>query len=445
MSRTGHLVGGLSRLHRYVQEDIFILAEMYTMVMQHAAIPITCVDIELPLANHSVIIPNTKIVVMGYSPPDSARYNLVNMQNINRKETITALNERINSYPKDCLFVAAGCSGIDLAIKIAKEVSKINIVISGCERIMQWNDGEPPEKIPKDSSYPLVIEGVTGNKVLVAHTYGTTKFIGKLQIDINEYGVIENYTGKMIYLNHTFPEGLPVIENILDKINKIELAKSRVFLSGNCTFRECNLGNLIADSFVDYKVNTHHGTYWTDTSIGIAVSGLHIRYDSRKKAPRKCMIEVRCSQCDIPSYRKLRPESEYQVITTNNILQGKFGHTIFANTYKLVKNEAVTDYHALRNYLKRQKFISIGRQERIMITLVASLKLYTIARKPKAEYTLWVNKCELKLQALNKSSADGGFIAFTKEHPNYQKYVTHKRRFILKQLAKELMISNMIR
>lgn len=236
MSRTGHLVGGLSRLHRYVQEDIFILAgnflpksicgttlrlhydkeilqmiqpnvfvlgknefcmipEMYTMVMQHAAIPITCVDIELPLANHSVIIPNTKIVVMGYSPPDSARYNLVNMQNINRKETITALNERINSYPKDCLFVAAGCSGIDLAIKIAKEVSKINIVISGCERIMQWNDGEPPEKIPKDSSYPLVIEGVTGNKVLVAHTYGTTKFIGKLQIDINEYGVIENYTG----------------------------------------------------------------------------------------------------------------------------------------------------------------------------------------------------------------------------------------------------------
>lgn len=236
----------------------------------------------------------------------------------------------------------------------------------------------------------------------------------------------------MIYLNHTFPEGLLVIENILDKINKIELAKSRVFLSGNCTFRECNLGNLIADSFVDYKVNTHHGTYWTDTSIGIAVSGtirksinttkthkiilmdhilylftlptdlvtvkllgrdiqtifenvieesthyqgiflqvsgLHIRYDSRKKAPRKCMIEVRCSQCDIPSYRKLRPESEYQVITTNNILQGKFGHTIFANTYKLVKNEAVTDYHALRNYLKRQKFISIGRQERIMITL----------------------------------------------------------------------------
>lgn len=35
--------------------------------------------------------------------------------------------------------------------------------------------------------------------------------------------------------------------------------------------------------------------------------------------------------------------------------------------------------------------------------------------------------------------------AFTKKHPNYQKDVTHKRRIFLKELAKELVIPNMIR
>lgn len=42
-------------------------------------------------------------------------------------------------------------------------------------------------------------------------------------------------------------------------------------------------------------------------------------------------------------------------------------------------------------------------------------------------------------------AALNAFIAFTKEHPNYQKDVSHKRRIFLKELAKELVIPNMVK
>lgn len=235
----------------------------------------------------------------------------------------------------------------------------------------------------------------------------------------------------MIYINNLFPENNEYI-TLIEKLNELQIGHSRVYLNGECHRWECNLGNLITDAFVNYKINMYVGTSFTDVPIGLMaaknikshvilrnnifnedlldvfdphhrlvtiqiegnklkkvieesletgmklglflqVSGLHIRYDRRNpKSRRLVALLIRCDSCNMPAYTDLNMKKVYQVITTIDMTDGTLGHYSFGNYSKIVQVENVTDFLAIRAYMKQMKHINIGRMERIRIIKITS-------------------------------------------------------------------------
>ena len=62
----------------------------------------------------------------------------------------------------------------------------------------------------------------------------------------------------------------PAITALEEKV----VGQTRVFLDGDCRGKECNLGNFIADSLVDwYALHYEMNEYWTDAAIGFFQAG----------------------------------------------------------------------------------------------------------------------------------------------------------------------------
>lgn len=59
------------------------------------------------------------------------------------------------------------------------------------------------------------------------------------------------------------------------KLNVKTFFLLQVTLDGDCRFRECNLGNLIADSMVHARSIQHNNSdgYWTDAAIAFMNGG----------------------------------------------------------------------------------------------------------------------------------------------------------------------------
>lgn len=65
------------------------------------------------------------------------------------------------------------------------------------------------------------------------------------------------------------------IKHFIDPSEDV-VGKTKVFLDNDCQSSECNLGNLITDSMVDwYAERYNNSNYWTDTSIAM-IQGSHI-------------------------------------------------------------------------------------------------------------------------------------------------------------------------
>lgn len=69
-----------------------------------------------------------------------------------------------------------------------------------------------------------------------------------------------NLTGNSIQLQY----------KLMLKLFFLDIGKSRVPFESNCAWKECNLGNLVCDAFVDYRASQYdHKQYWTDAPIAI--------------------------------------------------------------------------------------------------------------------------------------------------------------------------------
>lgn len=484
-TRTGALVGGLARLHGYlsgrdtsrygkikfiftgnfirqpystrpnrvlierqliekIKPDVVTLAyneyhleiSNYERYSHNFPFPVVSSNLDMYNSKKDYQIDEGSLVIMSFVPDHYQSFPLVFTSGyIEMPKMLDVLGQRIEEYKKnnphkEMIFIATGCAGIDVAKNIADNVSDIDIVISGCSRTMQWNEGEPPEYIKKDSGYPLLYETTSGKTVLIAHSYGSTKFLGKLTLNVDAQGEIHSHKGEMLYLNDKFPEA-EGLKPIIDKLYEVEIAHSRVYLNGQCKKLECNLGNLITDSFIQHKVTSHKSKFYSDTSIALMsarnikanievsiyggvilvedllyvinphqqlvtveikgsalrktieffieksnttnglflqVSGLHIRYD-RRNLPRKRLVAllVRCANCDIPTYADMIMGKMYRVITTVDMLNATTGYVLFSRAAKVIRMENTTDFNALRTYMMQVKHIRMGAMERIRI------------------------------------------------------------------------------
>lgn len=174
------------------------------------------------------------------------------------------------------------------------------------------------------------------------------------------------------------------------KLTETIIGNSKVRLDATeCRAVECNIGNLIADAHIYTRANQYHGPHWTDASISLVqgggirtslevgnitlfdlksilpfnntlmvmkitgagllqafehavtqyttdrgeflqTSGAIVVYNMTKPpGSRVESVEVRCSECDVPSFSKLEPTRTYGAIVTNFLYEGGDGFSMF--------------------------------------------------------------------------------------------------------------------
>lgn len=165
---------------------------------------------------------------------------------------------------------------------------------------------------------------------------------------------------------------------------------TKVRLDGtDCRALECNVGNMIADAHIYTRANQYHGPHWSDVSVALVqsggirasvengnitlynlksllpfinslymlnmtgsgllqafehsvsqyngdrgeflqVSGARVVYNMTKPpGSRVESVELRCTDCDVPTYSKLEPTKTYGTIVTNFLYEGGDGFQMF--------------------------------------------------------------------------------------------------------------------
>ncbi|KAI4462863.1 nucleotidase-related [Holotrichia oblita] len=250
-------------------------------------------------------INGVKVGIIGYiSPHNHLLYKQVNIILEDEIEAVKREAEKMVTNHVE-IIIALGHSGIDVDMAIAQNVHDIDIVIGGLTNTFLWNGKKPHTEEPR-STYPIEVVHSSGKKTLVATTYGFTKYMGKLLVRYNDHFRLTYYKGTPIFLDESISKDLVVTRLLstysapLKKIHDDSdiFGKSIVYLSADdVRDEESNLGNFIADAFVEFMALRHQKpNAWTDAPIALVNAGaIRKSVPTCKRKPnltRKMLSEV---------------------------------------------------------------------------------------------------------------------------------------------------------
>ncbi|KAF4532379.1 hypothetical protein B566_EDAN004460 [Ephemera danica] len=252
-------------------------------------------------------VDNRKIGVIGYLTPET------------RVTSIDREAKRLKAQGIDIL-IAVGHSGFGTDQRIAREVPDIDLVIGG---------DRPDNEIPA-GLYPTLVTQPSGRKVPVVSAYAYTKYMGRIELTIDMRGEVTHHQGNPILLDRTVPQDEGVLiamkpwgERVAE-LAQAELGRTRVYLNGSqeaCRMRECNMGNLIADAYVQYNAWLHSAFLhegWTNAALA-AINGGGIRNSIDEKANNgKFTIEITKTLQGLERYGTVTMEDLLAVLPFQN-------------------------------------------------------------------------------------------------------------------------------
>ncbi|HUP24450.1 MAG TPA: bifunctional metallophosphatase/5'-nucleotidase [Thermoanaerobaculia bacterium] len=156
--------------------------------------------------------------------------------------------------------IALSHAGFQRDREIAAAVAGVDVIIGGHTNTLLSNSADGAE-----GPYPLVVESPRGEPVLVVTAYAYGKYLGRLDV-VFDRGVASAWRGEPILLDATIEPDSQVtallepyavaLEGYANEV--IGVAAER--LEGEtsaCRFRECAMGNLIADALLEH--GAQHG------------------------------------------------------------------------------------------------------------------------------------------------------------------------------------------
>lgn len=237
----------------------------------------------LKKVNKSVVleIANRKIGIIGHLIPDTQLMSSPGqVEFLDVVDSVRRESEALDRAGVKIIIVL-GHSGYDMDKEVAAKVPLVDVVVGGHTNTFLWNGPQPDQEKPQDV-YPKVVVQPSGKKVPVVQAYAYTKYLGVLNVSFNENGDLVGFEGQPEFLDTAIPQDQDILELLetfrpeVEELDKKVVGKSRVLLdatSNKCRSVECNLANLIADSFVFYMAAQYAGPGWTDTPIGIINGG----------------------------------------------------------------------------------------------------------------------------------------------------------------------------
>ncbi|KAK3914087.1 Protein 5NUC [Frankliniella fusca] len=236
-----------------------------------------------PLVRPSLVldVQGTKVAVIGYITPETA--TLGKPGQVRFTDEIPALTAEATRLHRDGvgIIIALGHSGYPVDKAIAERVPYIDLVVGGHSHSFLYT-GEKPDIDDPVGQYPTFVRQASGREVPVVQAYAYTKYLGRLKIRFDADGEIASRAdvqGHPVLLDSTTPEDPEVQREVaawrrqLGDVVTRPIGRTLTFLDGKCRSKECNLGNLVADSFVYYRARQYQGPGWTDAPIGIQNGG----------------------------------------------------------------------------------------------------------------------------------------------------------------------------
>ncbi|XP_024941017.1 protein 5NUC isoform X2 [Cephus cinctus] len=235
------------------------------------------------LAKSTILTVNgTQIGVIGYLTPDTK--SIASTENVIFLDEVTAVAAEAAKLKAQGvnILIALGHSGYSTDKKIAAEVEDIDLVIGGHTNTFLYTGEQPDSEIP-EGYYPTAVTQASGRTVYVVQAYAYTKYVGNFSVEFDADGEVTFIEGNPILLNGSVEQAADVLAELelwkgaVDNLTTTVVGTTRVLLDGDsktCRSRECNLGNLITDAYVEYATRQYAGTDgWTNAAIAVQHSG----------------------------------------------------------------------------------------------------------------------------------------------------------------------------
>jgi len=152
------------------------------------------------------------------------------------------------------------------------------IVGGGGPDVFYYNGNRGPLGENVTGSYPVVASNQSKRLFVQTSRYG--KYLGFLNIDINENGQIDSYDGNPVLLSST-TEPDPTLQGQVDDWEREVLTKSEEVIGSTkvpivtnrhiCWYSECSGGNLMADAARWYLETKHQNSTNWENSVAAAV------------------------------------------------------------------------------------------------------------------------------------------------------------------------------
>ncbi|KAK4026090.1 hypothetical protein OUZ56_015113 [Daphnia magna] len=198
-------------------------------------------------------------------------------------DEIQGVREEAERLKKDGvnILIAVGHAGYLKDMEIAEQVPDIDVVVGGHTNTFLWNGPAPSIEIPQ-GPYPTMVKQPSGKEVPVVQAFAFGKYLGNLMVTFNDDGDVIATAGLPILMDKTIPRDPHVLQELIpfrkevEALSEKEVGKTLVFLDGNrlsCRMVECNLGNFIADAYVDLFTKFAGEGQWSKVAIALVNGG----------------------------------------------------------------------------------------------------------------------------------------------------------------------------
>ncbi|XP_029966376.1 5'-nucleotidase [Salarias fasciatus] len=339
--------------------------------------------------------------------------------------------------------VALGHSGFTVDQEIARRVRGVDVVIGGHTNTFLYTGTPPSTEVPA-GPYPFMVRSDDGREVPVVQAYAFGKYLGQLKVTFDDAGNVVKATGNPILLDSSVSQDPDVLADVeewkknLANFSAQVVGSTLVFLNGTtgeCRFRECNLGNLICDAMIDNNIKFSDGLQWNHVTACIAngggvrtsidertrngsvtmedlisvlpfggtfdlvqlkgstlrsafehsvhrygqstgeflqVSGFQVEFDLSKPAgSRVKSLNILCSKCRVPRYEPVEDDSVYKVVLPSYLVTGGDGFSMIPKEM-LKHNSGDLDISVVAEYIKQRRTVYPAVEGRIRIYNSAS-------------------------------------------------------------------------
>ncbi|XP_048769296.1 5'-nucleotidase-like isoform X2 [Ostrea edulis] len=381
-----------------------------------------------------------KIGIIGYTTKDTPMISQPG--SLKFEEEMTSIRTEVTKLESQGVnkIIAVGHAGFSVDKKIASEVVGVDIVVGGHTNTFLYNGTKPSVETP-DGDYPHVVRKPNGEVTLVVQDFAFGKYLGFLQVQFDDNGKVISHGGNPIILNSSIVKD-PTVMQVVDKFymeienaTKEVIGRTLVKIEGKrdvCRLRECNMGNLVADSFVfmnlkdadtinstrvfiaivnsgSIRASFNRGTVTLSNAISVQpfrntmetiklqgryllqvmehsvtsyntkdpdggflqVSGIRVKYNLQKpEGQRVVELKVICSECDVPEFVPLDNDKLYDIVLSNFLLTGGDGYKMIRD-YAIQKHVVgILDTDVFVEYIKQTSPLTTGLDERIQMQLV---------------------------------------------------------------------------